>query len=80
MQKKPAHRNTRKRIESLVYCGTGDEGYELFQATCSFCYKLTGLGFSEEAATVCGWAEEMAAASVADPDADPGDTAKGHWG
>ena len=71
------------RIAALTYYGTGDEAYELFQKTCGFCYALTGLGFDEEAAQVCGWAEEMAKASVkdvADGVTDADDFSRGVWG
>lgn len=52
-----------KRIECLIFYGTGDEAFELFEKACSFCYALNGLGETDKAETVCGWAEEMAAFS-----------------
>lgn len=54
------------RIKALKYYGTGDEGVELFQATCGLCYQMTGLGQSEKAETLYQWAKELADASLAD--------------
>lgn len=53
----------RGRIESLTFCGDGDEAYEVFQQACSFCLKLAGLGLDDWAESVCRWAEEMTKAS-----------------
>lgn len=50
----------RERIERLKFYGTGDEAYELFQLTCSLCYRMHGEGPDEWAETLCKWAEEMA--------------------
>jgi len=75
-------KTTQERIEACVYYGTGDEGYELFQATCSYCYQLTGLGQSDKAEIVCQWAEEMAKESKdwAKAEGFLDDNAKGYWG
>ncbi len=70
-----------ERIEALVYQGEAgaDESVELFVATCSYCYRLVGCGLTEEAETVCKWAEEMAAQSWKDEPMTEGVT-KGFWG
>ena len=73
-------KNIQERIESLVYYGTGDEGYELFQQTCALCYSLFGLGANGKAEIACAWAEEMAHESRAWAEDYPDDTAKGYWG
>lgn len=84
--KKPVSRTGKKtvqqRIEACVYYGTGDEGYELFQETCSYCYSLTGLGQSDKAEIVCQWAEEMAKDSKdwAKSEGNLDDNEKGVWG
>jgi hypothetical protein len=76
----------RQRIELLTYYGTGHEASELFQQTCSLCYQMDGLGLKEQAKILCGWAEDMAAASAADwaKDGnsldDKSDVLKGNWG
>ena len=79
-------KDAQAKIESCVYYGTGDEGYELFQQAWGFAYSLCGVGMSDKAETVADWATEMAAASKtwwledgnrAD---DLSDSAKGHWG
>jgi hypothetical protein len=57
-------KSVQERIEACTYYGTGDKGYELFQATCDYCYQLTGLGQSDKAEIVCQWAEEMAKESA----------------
>jgi hypothetical protein len=76
---KPKPRSLQERVEGLTYFGTGDEAYELFRRTCSFCHHLHGLGMDDKAAVVCGWAEEMAADSNT-AEADPDDTTTGVWG
>lgn len=83
---RPARSNLQERIEALTYYGTGAEDYELFQQTCSLCYSMVGLGQTEQARILCGWAEDMAEASaegwVQDGNDinDKSDSAKGHWG
>jgi hypothetical protein len=72
-------------IEALTFYSTGDEAYELFQAACSFCYQLYGLGDNEKAGIVYGWAKEMAEASEKWARENLGDEwdqdkIKGHWG
>jgi len=75
-----------QRIEALTYYGTGDEGYELFQATTTLCYKMTSLGFTEQASILCMWAEEQAYASAEEwvregrDLADRSDCAQGYFG
>lgn len=76
-----------ERIEALTFYGTGDEAYELFQATCDLCYKMYGLGGTEEAKILCMWAEEQAWATEedwvqqgGDLNDKTGDVAKGYWG
>ncbi len=51
------------RIEALEFWGTGDEGYELFQQSCGYCYSLCGLGYDAEAEVVYLWTRDMAEAS-----------------
>jgi hypothetical protein len=50
-------------IKSLTYYGTGDEGYELFAATCLLCYGMVGLGFDDRATLLYMWANDMAESS-----------------
>jgi hypothetical protein len=85
--KKPSVSRTGKktlqeRIEACIYYGTGDEGYELFAEACRFCYMLNGLGDTENAETVCHWAEEMAESSKewAKQEGWLDDNTKGVWG
>lgn len=78
-----APKSLQERIESLTYYGTGDEGYELFQSTCSLAYKLFGLGATGKAEVAVSWAEEMAYESRTWADQqgeDEVDKAQGHWG
>jgi hypothetical protein len=49
-----------KLVPALEFYGTGDEAYELFATSCSFCYQLFGLGDRDKAEIVYGWAKEMA--------------------
>lgn len=82
----PATKKTKKsiqeRIEALKFYGTGDEAYELFQATTSLCYQMNALGTKEQAETLCKWAEEMAAQSYEDAVQydQTDDVASGYWG
>ena len=41
----------------------GDEGYELFAATCLLCYGMVGLGFDDRATLLYMWANDMAESS-----------------
>lgn len=56
----PPMSDLQKKITSLVFYQPGDEAGELFQATCSLCYQMHGLGYDEEAETLYQWAEKMA--------------------
>lgn len=49
-----------KRVEALVFYGTGDESYELFQATCGLLYMMNGLGQVDKAELLYEWAKEQA--------------------
>jgi len=51
-----------KRIEELKWYGSPEnEGYELFQATCSLCYQMNGIGENEDRCeTLYKWAKEFA--------------------
>jgi hypothetical protein len=51
-----------KRIEALEWYGsTENEGYELFDMTCSLCYYMTGIGdHTEKAEKLYEWARELA--------------------
>jgi len=77
-----------QRIKSLVFFGTGDEAYELFAQTTSFCYTLWGAGCDKEAEIVCGWAEDQERANhnwlIQNPEfeywLDEGDYQTGHFG
>lgn len=72
-----------KRIKAITFYGTGDEGVELFDKACSFCYALYGLGWVKEAEVVYEWAESMAKGSKEDLEENPhwaNDTQPGHWG
>lgn len=73
-------RTLRERIEGLTFWGTGDEAYELFCATTSLCCRMSGLGQTKQAETLCRWAEEQARASEEDKHDWPDDHAQGHWG
>ena len=69
-----------KRIESLVFHGTNDEAYELFEATCHFCYLLYGCNEKLKAGLLYEWAKEMADYSVGwgfDPQVDVAHCARG---
>lgn len=68
-----------ERINELKYYGTGDEGIELFRATCSLCYQMNGLGTKEQVETLYKWAKEHADASLAWADEDPEDFEYGNW-
>lgn len=76
-------RSLQERVEELTFYGTGDEAYELFEAGCSFCYKLFGLGWTTEAEIVYIWLKEMAICSVLDAkengQENETDFAKGRW-
>lgn len=78
----PLEKSLQERIKSLTFYGTGDEAYELFAKTCSFCYSLYGLGEEDKAKTVCKWAEEMAKESYkfAVKYGYEDDFKKGRWG
>lgn len=72
-----------QRIEALEFFGCGDEAYELFQQTCSYCYVLCGAGLEKEAGVVCKWAESMAKDSKRDAEEYPymkEDKQEGYWG
>ena len=73
-----------ERIEALTFYGTGDEGVELFRATCHYCYLLIGLGYTNEAEIVYGWAKEMAEHSFKwvkeNLPEDLDDNENGQWG
>jgi hypothetical protein len=72
-----------KRITDLKFYGTGDEAYELFQATCSLCYKMSGIGDPKQTETLCQWAEQMAAESyeyALQEEDGLTDFAQGYWG
>lgn len=84
---KPAKVVTKKsfedRIKGLKFYGTGDEAYELFQATCSLCYKMSGIGDPKQTETLCRWAEQMAAESyeyALQEEDGLNDFARGYWG
>lgn len=82
-KKQEKSRTLEQRIEALTFYGTGDEAYELFQATCTLSYKLYGLNMADKAEVACQWAEEMAHDSaiwVANTSFGPSETAKGYWG
>lgn len=64
--KEPKIKSMKQRIEELVFYGTGDEAYELFCQTCSYCYSLRGLGENDKSEVVYQWAREMAIASKCD--------------
>jgi hypothetical protein len=74
------------RVEALTYYGCGDEGYELFDATCRLAYQMYGLGETGKAAVLVTWAEELAAGSREWAEKEGGlaafadDKKKGHWG
>ena len=72
----------RRRVESSVYYGTGDEGIELFQQLCGTCYMLCGLGHDDRAAIVAGWIEDDAEASRQDAIENDytDDFRRGSWG
>jgi hypothetical protein len=80
--KKAAKKSIQERIESLKFYGTGDEAYELFQATCSLCYQMNGLGDPSQAETLCKWAEDMAIQSYEDAVQYDNleDVEDGYWG
>lgn len=69
-----------QRIEKLKYYGDCDEGTELFEKTCGYCYALYGLGFNDEADLICTWAEDMAEDSEQYKDECDGQFIKGQWG
>ena len=72
-----------ERVEALKYYGVGDEGGELFQATCGLCYRMYGLGQCEWAEELYLWAADLAAASRSYQESDkPGemdDFEHGEW-
>lgn len=74
----------RDLIDELEFHGTGDETYEMFQATCQLCYLMAGVGDMDKATTLAYWAREQADASREFcvgwyPDGDY-EKAKGHFG
>jgi len=82
--KKDKKQSIQQRVEACAYYGTGDEGYELFQKACSFCYSLYGLGNEDKSLVVCEWIEDMSKESEewAEQEGFLGiiDTEHGHWG
>lgn len=77
----PSKKTLRQRIEGLTFYGCGDEAYELFQATTSLCYQMSGLGEPEKAEKLCEWAEELAKASENHKsEDDEDDKESGRWG
>ncbi|RJQ27110.1 hypothetical protein C4577_02195 [Candidatus Parcubacteria bacterium] len=62
-KKEKDNRSMSERLEDLTYYGTGCEGVELFQALCSACYKMYGIGDPEKAELLYQWAKEDAEAS-----------------
>lgn len=49
-----------ERLKSLKFYHPDDEAGELFASTCSLCYKMYGLGETEKAELLFGWAKEQA--------------------
>jgi len=52
-----------ERVEALKYYGTGDEGVELFRATCGLCCRMYCMGQCDWAEKLYSWAAELAAES-----------------
>lgn len=71
-----------ERMKSLVFYGTGDEAYELFESTCHLCYNMRGLGEDENAEILYKWAKEQAEQSKIDAEINGflDDFQKGIWG
>jgi hypothetical protein len=71
-----------ERVKSLVFYGTGDEAYELFESTCHLCYNMHGLGEEENAETLYEWAKDQAEQSQTDAEINGflDDFKKGMWG
>jgi len=75
-----------ERLKKLLFYGTGDETYELFQQGCRFCWTLSSLGESDKAEIVYVWLVDMANRSkefyehqIGDPQAPDADVADGVW-
>lgn len=70
-------------VEGAKFYGTGDEGVELFQATCSLAYQQYGMGETWLAVLLVKDALEQAEASrewCEENDWDMSDYENGHWG
>lgn len=70
------------KIKALVFYAPGDEASELFEQTCSLCYRMYGFGYTAEAETLYEWAKEQAEASknFAEQEDRLDDFMNGVWG
>lgn len=66
-------------VESMKFYGTGDEGIELFQSTCTTAYQMNGIGEKWQAILLVLFAAEQADNSVEWKE-DDNDFEYGQWG